>query len=115
MQRAADIVGPTVAKDLAGLQDKLPPFDQSLIPQILDEALGEQAKTLLDISDPIAAASIAQVHSATIKSKDGERQKVAVKFLRPDVEVRFKKDLASLRAAAQFVEFVAPKIAPYAP
>ena len=105
----ADIVGPTVAKDLAGLQDKLPPFDQSLIPQILDEALGEQARTLLDISDPIAAASIAQVHSATIKTKDGSSEKVAVKFLRPDVEVRFKKDLASLRAAAQFIEFVAPK------
>lgn len=105
----ADIVGPIAAQDLSQLQDKLPPFDQRLVPEILADALGEKAATLLDISAPIAAASIAQVHSATIKGEDGSLQKVAVKLLRPDVERRFKKDLASLRAAANFVEFVAPK------
>lgn len=105
----ADIVGPVVAKDLANLQDKMPPFDQTLVPAILAEALGEKAKTLTEVSGPLAAASIAQVHSAQLVDSNGSPQKVAIKLLRPDVEVRFKKDLASLKAAAGFFELIAPK------
>jgi len=104
----ADVVGPDVAKDLANLQDKVPPFDQKLVPAILDEALGESTKALSDISDSVAAASIAQVHSATLTLPGGSKQKVAVKLLRPDVEVRFKKDLASLKAAAGLAEILIP-------
>ncbi len=48
----ADIVGPVVAKDLANLQDKMPPFDQKLVPDILEEALGDKAKTLTELSGP---------------------------------------------------------------
>jgi len=105
----ADIVGPVVAKDLANLQDKMPPFHQDLVPDILAEALGEKAKTLTEVSGPVAAASIAQVHSARLVDGNGTPQKVAIKLLRPDVEVRFKKDLASLKAAAGFFELIAPK------
>jgi ubiquinone biosynthesis protein len=106
----ADVVGPVVAKDLANLQDKMPPFDKALVPAILAAALGDKVNTLTDISDPVAAASIAQVHSATLINDDGTNQKVAIKLLRPDVAVRFKKDLASLKAAAGFAEFAIPKL-----
>jgi len=105
----ADIVGPAVADDLANLQDKLPPFDEKLVPSILEGALGSNAADLSNISKPIAAASIAQVHQADLKREDGTTVKVALKFLRPDVETRFKKDLTSLKAAASFIEFVSPK------
>jgi ubiquinone biosynthesis protein len=99
-----DIVGAHVSGDLQGLQDQMPPFDQKLVPQILKSALGSAADRLDKVSDPIAAASIAQVHEAYI---DG--QKVAVKLLRPDIEERFYKDLASMRAAASLAERFVPK------
>ncbi|MGJ8527277.1 2-polyprenylphenol 6-hydroxylase [Maritalea sp.] len=104
-----DIVGATASGDLANLQDKMPPFDQKLVPAILNEALGDSAAMLTEMTGPIAAASIAQVHQAQLIKDDGKKQLVAVKLLRPDVERRFKKDLESLKAAAGFFERVSPK------
>ncbi len=103
-----DIVGAHVSTDLQGLQDQMPPFDQKLVPEILKRSLGNGADKLLDVSEPIAAASIAQVHQAYIEGPTG-RQKVAIKLLRPDIEERFYKDLASMRAAAGLVERMVPK------
>jgi ubiquinone biosynthesis protein len=99
-----DIVGAEVATDLAGLQDKMDPFDVSLVPGILRDALGERADDLLELSPPIAAASIAQVHKAVLLDADGRRQNVAVKILRPDVARRFYDDLESYYAGARLAE-----------
>src|SRR5690554_6850729 len=81
-----DIVGPDVADDLARLQDAMPPFDPALVPGLLKEALGDKAEALTDISPPVAAASIAQVHKATLVHEGGRKETVAVKLLRPGIE-----------------------------
>ncbi|WP_423065519.1 2-polyprenylphenol 6-hydroxylase [Devosia sp. CN2-171] len=101
-----DIVGPEVAADLAVLQDAMEPFDPALVPGLLQEALGARATELTEISPPIAAASIAQVHHA--KLHDGT--KVAVKILRPGIRNRFAADIESQYAGARMAETFVPKL-----
>src|SRR5690606_9516882 len=102
------IVGADVADDLARLQDAMPPFDPALVPGLLEEALGEKAAALIEISPPVAAASIAQVHRATLLHEDGRRETVAIKLLRPGIEARFKHDLNGLYALARTAERIMP-------
>ena len=99
-----DVVGPQIAHDLAGLQDKMDPFDAKLVPGILEGALGPKAEQLTELSAPIAAASIAQVHMARLRPGNGTAQTVAVKVLRPGVEDRFMSDIESFYAAAGLAE-----------
>lgn len=103
-----DIVGPEVAEDLSRLQDNMPPFDPTLVPGLLAEALGDKAKALTELSPPVAAASIAQVHKATLVHPDGHREVVAVKLLRPGIEARFKADLDGLYALARVADRLVP-------
>ena len=98
-----DIVGIDVAADLSALQDKMEPFDPSLVPGLLIEALHERAADLKELSAPIAAASIAQVHKATLDDRNGKRT-VAVKILRPGIQKRFRADLESYYAGARLAE-----------
>ncbi|MDB5507084.1 MAG: 2-polyprenylphenol hydroxylase [Devosia sp.] len=104
-----DIVGPVMAAHLASLHDAMPPFDGALVPAMLREALGERAATLTELSAPIAAASIAQVHRAIVVTPQGKKH-VAVKLLRPGVAERFRADLASYRSAAELGETLFPKL-----
>jgi len=99
-----DIVGPAFAADLSVLQDKMAPFDPALVPGLLTAALGPRAADLLELSPPIAAASIAQVHKAVLLAPDGTRRQVAVKILRPGIRQRFLADLESYYAAAGLAE-----------
>ena len=99
-----DIVGVAFAQDLSVLQDKMEPFDQSLVPGLLRDALGAKADELTELSPPIAAASIAQVHKATLLAADGTRRTVAVKVLRPGIRQRFHADLESYYAGARLAE-----------
>ena len=87
-----DIVGPEIAANLAQLQDKMAPFDAALVPVLLNEALHERAADLTEISPPIAAASIAQVHKAVLVDR-GATKSVAVKILRPGIKERFRADI----------------------
>jgi ubiquinone biosynthesis protein len=103
-----DIVGPDVAADLSQLQDSMPPFDAALVPGLLTEALGEKAALLTDISAPIAAASIAQVHRASLIDVDGHKRIVAVKLLRPGIQARFLRDIDGLYAVARALERIVP-------
>jgi len=104
-----DIVGPQIAADLAVLQDKMEPFDPALVPGLLKAALGDKADALTDISAPIAAASIAQVHKATLTNEDG-RWSVAVKLLRPGIHQRFRDDIESQYAGARLAEAFVPRL-----
>jgi len=98
-----DIVGPELAANLAQLQDKMEPFDAALVPVLLSEALHDRAADLTEISAPIAAASIAQVHRAMLAG-DGAPRAVAVKILRPGVKERFRADLEAQYAGAALAE-----------
>ena len=104
-----DIVGADIAIELSALQDSMEPFDPALVPGMLSEALKERAADLLELSPPIAAASIAQVHRATLVDRDGVSRTVAVKILRPGVERRFAQDLESYYAGARLAERFLPK------
>jgi ubiquinone biosynthesis protein len=99
-----DVVGAGIANDLAGLQDKMEPFDPALVPAILLEALEAKAAELTELSPPIAAASIAQVHQAKLRPANGLPGTVAVKILRPGVQHRFMADIESFYAAARLAD-----------
>lgn len=105
-----DIVGAEIAADLSGLQDAMAPFDAALVPDLLKTALGDRAELLTDISPSIAAASIAQVHKATLSKPDGSTEIVAVKLLRPGIEARFRRDLESFYSGARLAERFMPAL-----
>ena len=104
-----DVVGTAVAESLSRLQDKMAPFDPALVPVLLSEALHEKAADLTQLSAPIAAASIAQVHFATL-ARNGVSGKVAVKILRPGIKQRFRDDIESFYAGAALAERWAPSL-----
>lgn len=100
-----DVVGKDAAKDLAALQDQLAPFDHDEARKVVAEQLGQPVEELFaDFGEAVAAASIAQVHPATVRDKDGNDRKVAVKVLRPGVRRRFKRDLESYYLVARLAE-----------
>ncbi len=103
-----DIVGAQAAADLSGLQDRMPPFDPKLVPGILQDALGVKAAALTEISEPVAAASIAQVHKARLRLSGEAPKVVAVKLLRPGVSERFHADTQALYAGARLAETFSP-------
>jgi ubiquinone biosynthesis protein len=107
-----DLVGMAVARDLETLQDRLPsiPLDQAKAR--ITEALGRPADTVFESIEPaLAAASIAQVHKATLRdSETGLVKPVAVKVLRPGVAVRFARDLSTFYIAARLLERTTPAL-----
>ena len=104
-----DIIGKDLAKDLEKLQDKLPPFDIEIAKKILKKEIGEKQFSKIDsISQPIAAASIAQVHIAQIKESNSSK-KVAIKILRPEIEAVFNKELDALMLLAYLIESIVTK------
>ena len=99
-----DIIGEEMAKDLEKLQDKVPAFELYEAKKIIKKEIGEkQFNNIIEISEPIAAASIAQVHIAKIKNENKEKQ-VAVKILRPDIEKLFNEELDALMLFAYIIE-----------
>ena len=99
-----DIIGDELAKSLEKLQDKVPAFNLYDAKKVIKKEIGENYfKNILDISEPIAAASIAQVHLAKIKVDNADKQ-VAIKILRPDIEKLFNEELDALMLFAYIVE-----------
>ena len=99
-----DIIGEHLAKNLEKLQDKVPAFDLHDSKKIIKKEIGENYfKNIKQISEPIAAASIAQVHLANIEIDKIEKQ-VAIKILRPDIEKHFNEELDALMLFAYIVE-----------
>lgn len=97
-----DLLPAAYALELAKLQDKVPPFDAELSRRQIEQSLGKPIHELYAEFDaqPIASASIAQVHRATLFT--GE--KVAVKVLRPNLEHVIEQDLALMRLGAGCIE-----------
>ena len=103
-----DLVGGEIATGLGQLRDRIAPFPRSEAVAIVERAFGEQLGDLYQtFSEPIAAASIAQVHRATITTEIGERE-VAVKVLRPGIRRRFKRDLETFFSGARLIERIDP-------
>lgn len=101
-----DVVGAEVAQQLRVLQDKLPPFDTAIAKQMIHDELGQPVEEIYsEFSEPLAAASIAQVHKARL-SETGEQ--VAVKVLRPNIERAFRRDIDAFYFAARMIELLSP-------
>ena len=100
-----DVIGERFARGLSRLQDRMPPFDDAKARAIIAAELGAPVETLFKtFGPPIAAASIAQVHRATTQG-DVE---VAVKVLRPDIELRIARDIRTLSLGAALAEKLVP-------
>ena len=93
-----DLLPPDIADELAKLQDAVPPFPAAEAKAIIEGAYGESVSAVFERFDdePLAAASIAQVHTARLKSGT----EVIAKVLRPGVEEQIQRDLAVLRVLA---------------
>lgn len=96
-----DLIGPIWASELAALQDEVPPIDAAAIRARIESELGKSIAELFATFDdePIAAASLAQVHAATLH--DGSR--VVVKVQVPGIEDVIAADIAALRTIASTV------------
>jgi ubiquinone biosynthesis protein len=122
----SDLVGEEIAADLTSLQDRLPPFPGAAARAMIEAELGKPVAALFASFEPeaTAAASIAQVHFATVRipaktdaeaheQDRGPREEevaVAVKILRPGIEQAFERDLDLLRWLAALVERTQPKL-----
>ncbi len=101
-----DVVGDEVANQLRVLQDKLPPFPTAVAKRMIEEELGLPVdQSFSEFSEPVAAASIAQVHRARLTDSGEE---VAVKVLRPRILQAFRKDIDAFYFAAWLIETLSP-------
>lgn len=103
-----DVVGAEVAAALGRLRDRLPPFPFADAQLLIESELGQPLDALFLSVDrqPVAAASIAQVHFAV--TADG--RPVAIKLLRPGVEATFRRDLDLFEWLAGLAERLAPRL-----
>ncbi|MDR7048305.1 ubiquinone biosynthesis protein [Duganella sp. 3397] len=94
----SDLIPPDIAVELARLQDRVPPFDSDIAIAQIHKSLGAHPDQLFASFErtPVASASIAQVHFATLK--DGKQ--VAVKVLRPGMKKTIDEDVALMQIAA---------------
>jgi ubiquinone biosynthesis protein len=105
-----DIVGPKVALELERLQDRVAPMSRQAAIGIVEASFGAKIESLFEsFGEPVAAASIAQVHRADVKTDEGLRT-VAVKVLRAGVDRRFARDLADMFFAAKLAEGSSPEL-----
>jgi ubiquinone biosynthesis protein len=101
-----DVVGDELSQQLQVLQDKLPPFPRDVAISVIEAELDCKLDDVFsEFSEPVAAASIAQVHKA-IKRETGEA--VAVKVLRPNIARAFRKDIDAFYFAAWFIQRFLP-------
>lgn len=98
-----DLMPADMADELARLQDQVPPFDSDIAVAQIIKSLGKHPDHLFASFDriPVASASIAQVHFATLK----EGREVAVKVLRPGVKKSIDQDVALMHVAAGLLEW----------
>ena len=97
-----DLLPEDIADELAQLQDNVPAFDGQVAQQMIEKALGAPVTELFSSFDQqaLAAASVAQVHTATLHNGDA----VVIKILRPDVDKLIHKDLEVMFAFAKLVD-----------
>ena len=97
-----DLLPDDIADELAKLQDQVSPFDSQQARELIEEALGETVEQAFATfeREPLASASIAQVHAATLKNG----REVIVKVLRPDMEKIIRRDIGLMYHVARLAE-----------
>ena len=99
-----DIIGNVIAEDMALLRDSLPPFSRNEAITIIEKEFQKNIDEIFkDFSEPIAAASIAQVHFAKISNEDRDIE-VAVKILRPNIKEIIEDEMKRLEWLTKFLE-----------
>ena len=99
-----DIIGEELSKKLENLQDKLPPFSLLQAKEIIKNDLGNESyDSIINLSEPVAAASIAQVHKAQIND-NGVLKDVAIKILRPNIKKIFNEEIDAIMLFAFLIE-----------
>ena len=101
-----DLMPVDIADELARLQDRVPPFSSDVAIATIERAFNKRVDDIFVSFDrePIASASIAQVHFAVLKDRTGQSRDVAVKVLRPGMLSAIEKDLSLMRMMAGWVE-----------
>ena len=101
-----DLLPLDIADELAKLQDRVPPFSSDIAVAAVERSLGKPIDQIFVSFDrtPIASASIAQVHFAVLRDRNGLQREVAVKVLRPDMLSAIDKDLSLMRWMARWLE-----------
>jgi len=104
-----DIIGEKLSDQLQILQDKVPEFPKNIALDEIREGIGkDNYNDFINISEPIAAASIAQVHKAQIKD-EGILKDVAIKVLRPNIKKIFNDEIEALLLLAYITESLIKK------
>ena len=96
-----DLLSDDIAFELSKLQDNVKPFPKDISMQIIENELGDKISNIFNnfTAEPLASASIAQVHSAQLKNgKD-----VIVKVVRPGIHKAIEKDLLLMKRIAEFL------------
>lgn len=101
-----DLLPPDIADELAMLQDRVPPFPAAVAVETIERAFRRPLNDIFESFDqqPVASASIAQVHFAVVRDSRGQRRDVAVKVLRPGMLSVIEKDLSLMRMMAGWLE-----------
>ncbi len=101
-----DLLPPDIADELAKLQDRVPPFPSDAAVAIIERSFGRPLNEIFVAftHQPVASASIAQVHFAVIQDRNGVTREVAVKVLRPGMLTVIDKDLSLMRMMAGWVD-----------
>ncbi len=103
-----DLLPPDIAAELTKLQDRVPPFPADVAIATIERTFGKPLGELFAHfeREPVASASVAQVHFATLIDRQGVRREVAVKVLRPDLQPVMEKDISLMRWMAGWIERV---------
>ncbi|PON50873.1 Protein kinase [Trema orientale] len=101
-----DILAQEYVDQLSELQDQVPPFPSETAVSIIEEELGAPVNNIFDRFDyePIAAASLGQVHRAKLKGRE-----IVIKVQRPGLKDLFDIDLKNLRVIAEYLQKIDPK------